>query len=137
MHPILRNILTFIVSLFAGMMVNGFIISISGSIIPPPKGVDIKTIEGLKAGIHLFESKHFIFPFLAHALGTFVGAALVSLFAASHKMKLALGIGLLSLVGGTMMVFMLPAPMWYNIVDLTLAYIPMAYLGAKLFDRKK
>lgn len=137
MNPILRNILAFVVSLFLGAMVNGFIISISGSIIPPPKGVDIKTVEGLEAGIHLFETKHFIFPFLAHALGTFVAASLVSIFAASHKMKLALVIGLIFLVGGTMMVMMLPAPMWYNVVDLTLAYIPMAYLGGKLFAKKK
>jgi hypothetical protein len=26
----------------------------------------------------------------------------------------------------------LPAPMWFNITDLVLAYIPMAFLAAKL-----
>ena len=46
----------------------------SSSIISPPKGVDVTTMEGLKAYLHLFEPKHFIFPFLAHALGTFAGA---------------------------------------------------------------
>ena len=30
------------------------------------------------------------------------------------------------------MVMILPAPMWFNITDLVLAYIPMAFLAAKL-----
>jgi hypothetical protein len=39
-------------------------------------------------------------------------------------------IGVLFLAGGISMVFMVPnAPMWFNSIDLILAYIPMAYLG--------
>ena len=41
-------------------------------------------------------------------------------------------IGVLSFVGGVMMVSMLPSPTWYNALDLILAYIPMAYFGFKL-----
>ncbi|TGL88194.1 hypothetical protein EHQ68_10195 [Leptospira congkakensis] len=48
-------------------------IKVSGKIILPPKGADVTTMEGLKASIHLFEPEHFLFPFLAHALGTLVG----------------------------------------------------------------
>src|SRR5690606_40560173 len=55
-------------------IVNMSIIMISGSIIPPPEGADTTTTEGLKAAMHLFEPKHFLLPFLAHALGTLVGA---------------------------------------------------------------
>lgn len=54
---------------------------VSSSIIPPPIGVDNTTVDGLKTGIHLFLPKHFLFPFLAHALGTFVGALLAALIA--------------------------------------------------------
>jgi len=42
------------VLLLAGSIVNMGIVHISGSIIPPPEGADIKTMEGLKATIHLF-----------------------------------------------------------------------------------
>lgn len=109
-----------------------FFINISGSIISPPAGVDVTTEEGLKAGMHLFETKHFIFPFLAHALGTFAGAIITSLIAINKKLILSLAIGGLFLIGGISMVIMLPAPTWFNITDLLLAYVPFAYLGYKL-----
>jgi hypothetical protein len=32
---------------------------------------------------------------------------------------------------------MMPAPMWFNVMDLVGAYLPMAYLGGKLAIRKK
>ena len=132
MNSTIRNVLAVIAGLVIGSAVNMGLITISGSIIPPPDGADVTTMEGLKAAMHLFEPKHFIFPFLAHALGTGVGAYVAALIAASHKMKMAFIIGFAFLLGGIANVFMLPAPMWYNIVDLTGAYIPMAWLGWRL-----
>lgn len=135
MHPILRNILAIVAGIVAGSIVNMGIISISGSIIPPPEGADVTTTAGLQASMHLFEPKHFILPFLAHALGTLVGAWVAALAAASHKTKFAFGIGVFFLMGGIASVFMLPSPVWYTIVDLLGAYLPMAFLGAKLAGR--
>ncbi len=112
------------------------IIKLSGSIIPPPEAADITTMEGLKATMQLFELKHFIFPFLAHALGTFVGAFLAALIAASHKMKFALAVGVFFLIGGNASVLMLPSPLWFAVLDLTVAYIPMSYLAGKLVAGK-
>jgi hypothetical protein len=105
------------------------IIMISGSIIPPPEGGDITTMEGLKETMHLFEPKHFIFPFLAHALGTFVGAFVATKIAATRKMLMALIIGLFFLIGGTVNIAMLGGPMWFTALDIIMAYMPMAYLG--------
>ncbi|GAB1454166.1 hypothetical protein MASR2M47_42220 [Draconibacterium sp.] len=93
MHPILRNILAVVTGLVVGSAVNMGLIMFGSSIIPPPEGVDNTTMEGLKAGIHLFQPQHFIFPFLAHALGTFVGALLAAMIAANRKMLFALVIG--------------------------------------------
>ncbi len=132
MNPILKNILAVIAGLVIGSAVNMGLITISGSIIPPPEGVDLTTTEGLKAAMHLFEPKHFIFPFLAHALGTGVGAFVAALIAANHKIKFAMAIGVFFLVGGISMVVMVPAPLWFNILDLVGAYIPMAWLGWSL-----
>ncbi len=89
-------------------------------------------MEGLAASIHLLEFKHFIFPFLAHALGTLVGAFIISKIAASHHIKLALLVGAFFLLGGIQMALSLNAPLWFEIVDLALAYIPMAFLGWKI-----
>jgi hypothetical protein len=132
MNPILRNILAVIVGLLVGSFVNMGLILISGYIIPPPADVDTSTMEGLKATMHLFQPKHFLFPFLAHALGTLVGALIAAKFAANHNMKFALAIGLLFFIGGLANVFMLPSPMWFTLVDLTGAYFPMAYLAGRL-----
>jgi len=137
MNPIIRNILAIITGLVAGSLVNTGIITISGSIIPPPEGVDNTTVEGLKAGIHLFQSKHFLMPFLAHALGTFVGALLAALIAANRKMLFAFVIGIFFLAGGIANVLMLPSPLWFTIVDLVGAYLPMAFLAAKLVPVKR
>ncbi len=111
------------------------IVSISGSIIPLPSGADVTTVEGLKASIHLLEPKHFAMPFLAHALGMLTGASVASWIAASHRMKLALGIGALNLIGGIAAAAMIPAPTWFVVLDLVVAYIPMAWIGGKLGQR--
>ena len=132
MHPLLKNFLAVLAGVLSGGLVNMGIILVSASVVPPPEGADVTTMEGLKASLHLFQPINFLMPFLAHALGTFVGAAVVYLMAAKHKMRFALAIGAWFLIGGIMNVFMLPSPMWFNLLDLLGAYIPMAYLGALL-----
>ncbi len=136
MNTTIRNVLAVIAGGIIGSLVNMGIIMAGGSIIPPPEGADVTTMEGLKASMHLFEPKHFIMPFLAHALGTFAGAFLAALIGASHKMKLALIVGGFFLIGGIANVFLLPSPMWYTILDIVGAYIPFAYTGGKLALRK-
>lgn len=115
-----------------GGMMNMGLIMISGSIVPPPEGVDPTNMKSLKEGIHLFTPKHFIFPFLAHALGILVGALIAAKIAASQHMKLTLGTGVFFLLDGVTNAFMLPAPGWFIAVDLVLAYLPVAWLGALL-----
>ena len=136
MNSTVKNILAVISGLILGSAVNMGIIMISGSIIPPPDGADATTMEGLKASMHLFQPKHFIMPFLAHALGTFAGAILAGLLAVNHKMKFALGIGVFFLIGGIANTFMLPSPTWFTILDLGGAYLPMGYFAGKLVVKR-
>tara|TARA_R110001606_G_scaffold336335_1_gene484290 strand:+ start:212 stop:625 length:414 start_codon:yes stop_codon:yes gene_type:complete len=137
MNPIVKNILAVFAGLIIGSVVNMGLIMISGSVIPPPEGGDVTTMEGLKETMHLFEPKHFIFPFLAHALGTLVGAFVAATIAANNKMKFAIAIGCFFLIGGIINVVMLPSPTWFAILDIVGAYIPMAMIGGKLAIRKK
>jgi hypothetical protein len=132
MNPILKNVLAVIAGLIAGSIVNMGIVMLSGSVIPPPEGGDITTMEGLKATIHLFEAKHFIFPFVAHAVGTLVGAYVAAKLAATRNMTMALIIGVFFFIGGSINVSMLGGPLWFTVLDLAMAYIPMAYLGGKI-----
>lgn len=129
---ILRNILAVLIGCFIGSIVNMMTLETGMKLIPPPTGFDYTTIEGLSAAMQHFDFSHFVSPFLAHALGTLVGAFLAALIAGSRRINLALLIGVFFLLGGAYMVYSLPSPMWFNILDLGLAYIPMAYIGAKI-----
>ncbi len=136
MNKTLRNILAVIAGAVVGSLVNMGIIMVSGSIIPPPEGVDNTTVEGLKAGIHLFQPKHFLFPFLAHALGTFVGALLTAFIATNRKLLFAMIIGVFFLAGGVGNIMILPSPLWFTLVDLIGAYLPIAILAAWIAKSK-
>jgi hypothetical protein len=117
-------------------MLNMGIISVSGLVIPPPAGAIMTTPEGIAAAMPLLQPKHFVMPFLAHALGSLIGALVAALIAASQKMTFALVIGFVHLLGGIAASFMIPAPVWFIVLDLVVAYIPMAYLGGKLGGAK-
>jgi len=132
MNPILRNVLAVVAGIILGSIVNMAIIMLSSSIIPPPEGVNPSDMESLKASMHLFEPKHFLMPFLAHAFGTLVGAFVAGLIAINHRLKISLAIGLFFMLGGITNILLLPSPLWFTITDLALAYIPMAWLGYKL-----
>ena len=111
------------------------IIMVGSKLIPAPAGVDVSNAESIANSIHLFEPKHFITPFLAHAIGTLAGALIAYLIAASYKPILAYLVGVLSLIGGIAACFMIPAPAWFMALDLIVAYIPMAWLAILLGKR--
>jgi hypothetical protein len=133
---IVKNIVAFIVGFISGGAVNMGLIMVSGNIIPPPEGADLTTTEGLNAALPLLEPKHFLFPFLAHSLGTFVGAFVAAKIAESHKLHFAFLIGALTFVGGIVAAYTIPAPTWFIVTDLVLAYFPFAWLASKLAIKK-
>jgi len=132
MDPIFKNILAVIAGYIVGALVNFGLLSLGMSVIPAPVGVDMSDVNSMKENMHLFEFKHFITPFLAHALGTLAGAFTAAKIAGKYKFQIAMAVGALFLLGGIAMVMMTPSPTWFTITDLGLAYFPMAWLGAKL-----
>lgn len=135
MKPIILNSMAIIGGLILGSIVNMALISLGGVLVPPPAGVDTSSMEALTEAMAQYEPKHFLFPFLAHALGTFVGALFAATVAATHKLSMALIIGVVFLAGGTYMVFLLPSPLWFNALDLLFAYIPMSLIAYKLLTK--
>lgn len=131
MNPILKNILAVILGWLGGSAVNMGLILTSHKVLPIA-GIDPNDMEALSAVMPTLEFKYFIFPFLAHALGTLVGAIIAGLIAVNHKMKFSLGIGVLFLIGGIMVNYMLPGPTWFAVLDIVIAYIPMAWIGGKI-----
>lgn len=115
-----------------GSLVNMGILEVGPTIIQNPEGFDNSTMEKLAETIHLLSPIHYITVFLAHGLGTLVGAFIAAKIAATKQQIFALVLGGWFLLGGISMVFMIPSPTWYTITDLVFAYIPMAWIGWKL-----
>lgn len=125
MNSILRNILVFIGAAMLGGFVNYSIVNFGFEMMSTPEGFDFEKPETFS----LLTTANLMLPFVAHALGTLVAAFLVAKFAASHWRNLAFGMGFFFLMGGAAAVAMIKAPMWFNVMDLVLAYFPMAFLG--------
>jgi len=132
MKLILRNVLAVIAGFVLGSIVNMSLVTAGPHVFALPPGVDVNDMNSLKSSAHLMQPKHFLFPFLAHALGTLVGALTAHVIAASHRSVFAYVIGVLNLAGGIAASFMIPAPTWFIALDLLVAYLPMAWLAIKL-----
>ena len=132
MNPLLRNILAVIAGAIIGGGINLALINLGPIVFPPPEGLDITTPEGLKEFMAVAQPKNFIFPFLGHALGTLVGAFIAAKFGATRRMQLGIVIGFFFLFGGIQMIRMVGGPMWFKVMDLALAYLPMGWLGGKM-----
>jgi pimeloyl-ACP methyl ester carboxylesterase len=135
MPVLLRNILAVAAGIVVGGAVNMALITLSPTLIPPPAGVDVTNAESLAASVHLFQPRHFVMPFLAHAVGTFIGALVAFFLAATHKQRHAYVVGAVFLAGGVASVFMIPAPVWFLALDLIVAYLPMAWLATRVGGR--
>lgn len=131
MNPIARNILAVLAGLIFGMAANMGMLTLLSKLIPAPDGVDFNNMETIVEAMNAgkYELKHFITPFVAHSCQALFGALIAVKLGASKHLMLAMIIGVLALAGGIAAVTMIPAPLWYNIVDLVGAYIPMAYIG--------
>lgn len=135
MHPILKNVLAVIAGIVVGSIVNMAIVMNGHHLIPYPEGMILGDMESLNEYLPQFEVKHFIMPFLAHALGTFVGAIVAFKLAANNQVKFAMGIGVWFLLGGIANEMMLDGPMWYTVVDIAFAYIPVAYIATLMLKK--
>lgn len=129
MKTLLWNLLAFVLGVVAGSCVNMALVTVGPMLLPPPDGVDLSSTASFAATAHLLRPANFLFPFLAHALGTLAGALLAWKLSRGYRNTLALAIGVFFLAGGIAAATMIPAPMWFIVVDLVVAYVPMAMLA--------
>lgn len=120
-----------LVGVLVGGGVNMLIVVTGPSIIPPPEGVDVSDMESIRNAIHLFSPRHFVVPFIAHSMGTLCGAWLAMKLTPDYGKALAYSVGLIFLAGGIAAATMIPAPLWFIVLDLVVAYIPMAWLATQ------
>lgn len=125
----IRYILAVVLAFVVGSFVNISLVNLGPTVFPLPEGADITTVEGLQATMGVMKPVNFIFPYLGHALGTLAGATIAAFIAPNHKFGLAMGCGVFFLFGGITAVALFGGPLWFMVLDLVTAYIPMGYLG--------
>ncbi len=136
MQPNVRRIVFVIAGIIVGAAVNMGLVQLGTALIPPPAGVDVDTPEGLRAAMSVFETKHFVTPFVSHAVGTFAGAFVSSRWSGTPAPWPALIVALLYLIGGISMVAMIGnTPLWFVVLDLGVAYLPMGLAAHRLARR--
>lgn len=135
MQKTLRIVLAVVAGFVVGSALNMLLIKVGGSVVPPPPGANLQTAEGWQAAMPLLQPLHFLFPFLAHALGTFAGAYVAALLTPDRTRGPAYFVGALFFLGGCAAAAMIPAPLWFKVVDLVLAYAPMTWAGHRLAAR--
>lgn len=135
MHVTAQNIAALLLGIFVGGMVNMGLILLGPSVIPVP--VNVTDSDSIAASIHLLQPEHFLFPYLAHAVGTFAGALIAYLAGATYRLRLAVAVGLLFLCGGIANAFVIPAPLWFLVLDIATAYLIPMWLAIEIGRRLK
>ena len=133
----LKNPIAVVIGFLVGSLVNMAIVGVGPKLIPLPDGVDLTDAEKIKENIQLLKPIHFLSPWLAHAMGTLVGAFVAAWIALNKKLVIAMFVGGLFFLGGITMVWMVGGPMWFILLDLLGAYVPMAFMGWFFADRWK
>jgi hypothetical protein len=129
MHPTLKIFIAIIAGAVIGGFVNMGIIVLGHEYAPLPKQLAEMTNDDWTFTL-------LTFPFLAHAIGTFVGGLIAGAIYREKAVMLGIFIGCFFLIGGTMMVFQVESPNSFILVDLIFAYIPMGYLAGKILQKK-
>ena len=125
MRQVLKHIGIVILSIIIGMITNIGLIIIGGMILPLSENFNPMNAMN-------WDFKYFIFPFLAHSIGTLSGAFVASKLSRNYHIIMPLIVGLYFLSGGIYMVTIFPAPTWFISLDIIVSYIPMALLGWKI-----
>ena len=136
MKAILRNVGAVVLGILLGGVVNMAIVYAGAALMPPPPGVDVSDPASIDAHLREYSVPQLLAPFVAHAVGTLVGAVAAARLAAKGPLAAALAVGGVFMLGGIAAVRMMPAtPTWFAVLDLGVAYLPMGWLGARLAAR--
>lgn len=137
MRHLLRSTFAVVLGLLLGGFANLAVLAVGTRVVPPPEGVDVNDPASINARLGEYEPIQFLAPFLAHAIGTLVGATVATLVAPGRRTVPAYVVAAFFLVGGISMFVMLPnSPRWFMALDLVVAYLPMAWIGGRIAARK-
>lgn len=126
----LRNVGAVFAGLFIGAIVNMAILMVSWTIYPMPPGMDMNDPDQMNAYLATLPTTAFLFAMAAHLAQAFVGGWIAARISEDAPMRVAMIVGILSLLGGVANMFNLDAPSWMWI-EMPL-YLAAAYAAATL-----
>lgn len=128
-----RVVLAALAGIIVGSIVNVGLVMIGAIAVPPPDGVDESSVESIRANIGAYSAAQLLPPFIAHAIATVVGAAVATGLNRRRTPGPAIVVGAWFLIGGIAMLVLIPeTPAWFAVLDLGVAYLPMAWIGWRL-----
>ena len=108
----LRNVGAVFAGLIVGMALNMAIIMVNLIPFPMPEGLSMQDQEGFSAWAKTLPATAFILPMVAHLAQAFFGGWAAARLGASSPMRLAMIIGVGSLLGGIYNAMSLEIPTW-------------------------
>lgn len=136
-RKVVRNFCAVVVGLILGGSVNMAIVTLGPVVIPLPDGVDILDSSKFAENLQKLEPQNFLAPWLAHALGTWVGAFAAAKLSVDRGWFLAVVVSCVFLMGGVTMIVGYGGPLWFAVIDLVFAYLPMGFFGAKVALKRR
>jgi hypothetical protein len=128
--PILRNVLSAIAGLFAGVLVIMLVETIGMAIWPPPPDLEpAELMQQIPLGALLMVE-------LGAVLGSLTAGAVATKLGVAKPPQLAVIVGVVLMLAGISTLVMLPHPTWFVVVS-TLTFVPLALLGARLVASPK
>jgi Na+/melibiose symporter-like transporter len=127
---VFRKILAVLTGIVLGMLVIGLIEALGHRLFPVPQEVN-QTYENqdTETLLALISPKMLLFVLLAYISGSFVAGLFTAWIGRSKELSLITGLVLM--LGGAITVFMIPHPVWFILVSLSV-YIPFSWLGGWL-----
>src|SRR4051812_34857420 len=127
----IRSILAVMGGFLAGSLFNMAFIMLSWTVYPPPAGANLSDPATMNSYIASLPIGAFLIVLVAHEGGALVGGCAAALIGARFQLILGAIVGGLFLLGGIVNVLSMPAPLWFEVIDLLL-FVPCGILGAKL-----
>ena len=131
-----RNILAVFAGLVVGMIVNMGVIFLNAYVLyPMPPGTSMQEPESFNAYLATLPATAFLVVIAAHLGQAFFGGWTAACLGASSPVRLALTVGVITMIGGIFNLMNLEAPKWMA-VEVPL-YLLVAYVAGKIEENRR
>ena len=136
MRGLLGNVFAVVAGLVVGSLWNMGIVQLNLRVLHPmPSGLDMNDAEQFDAFMATLPTSAFVVVLVAHLGQAFFGGWVAARLSRSHPVRMALVIGVLSLVGGVAAMFMIEGPAWL-MIELPL-YLVLAWVAGRMVESKR